>query len=179
MKTLDLSALQDQGLFKDKVPANFSLHRLEFQGTPETKDLVRSGPMRAISPVSHGQCTTLRSLSIREPGIFAAIDQFHHFADDQFDQEFALFLRCVKPTLQRLDYEIGNPFGDIESPPRRDWFGNQQFVHYLLPVLLEPKWPAIQAVMSSGVSWMGDNDDRVKKNLYEVLEKAFSLESTS
>lgn len=116
--------------------------------------------MRRIFPVLHGQCTALRSLSIRQPGIFADIDQFHNIADDQFDQEFALFLRSVKPTLQRLDYEIRHPFGieqtDIESPPRRAWFGNQQFVRYLLPVLLEPEWPAIQAVRISGVSWMGD-----------------------
>lgn len=150
---------------------------------PETKDLVHPGPMRGILPVLHGRCTAFRSLSIRQPGFFADVDQFHHIADDQFVQEFALFLRSVKPTLQRLEYEMGHPFEieqtDIESPPRRDWFGNQQFVRYLLPVLLEPEWPAIQAVSIFGVSWMGDDDDRVKKNLYQVLGKAVSLEIRS
>lgn len=140
--------------------------------------------MQGILPVLHGRCTALRSLSIRQPGFFADIDQFHHIADDQFIQEFALFLRSVKPTLQRLEYEIGHPFEieqtDIESPPRRDWFGNQQFVRYLLPVLLEPEWPAIQALRIFGVSWMGDDDDdRVKKDLYQVLGKAVYLEIRS
>lgn len=189
LKSLELSALQDPGRFKDKVPGN--LNQPGYPGwnperrqlnlnVPETKDLVHPGPMRGILPALHGQCTALRSLSIRKPSIFADIDQFHHITDDQFVQEFALFLRSVKPTLQRLDYEIGHPFDidqtDIESPPQVDWFGNQQFVRYLLPVLLEPEWPAIQAVRISGVSWMGDDDDRVEKNLKQVLGEAVSLE---
>lgn len=189
LKSLDLNALQDPGRFKDKVPGNLNQpgypgwnpERLLFDpNVPETKDLVHPGPMRGILPVLQGRCTALCSLSIRKPGIFADIDQFHHIADDQFIQEFALFLRSVKPTLQQLDYEIGHPFGidqtDTVYPPQRDSYGNQQFVRYLLPALLEPEWPAIQALRISGVSWMGDNDDRVEKILRQVLGEDVSLE---
>lgn len=189
LKSLDLNALQDPGRFKDKVPGNLNQpgypgwnpERLQFDpNVPETKDLVHPGPMRGILLVLQGRCTALCSLSIRKPGIFANIDQFHHIVDDQFIQEFALFLRSVKPTLQRLDYEIGHPFGidqiDTESPPQRDSYGNQQFVRYLLPALLEPEWPAIQALRISGVSWMGDSDDRAEKSLRQVLGEDVSLE---
>lgn len=92
--------------------------------------------MRGILPVFHGRCTALCSLSIRKPAIFANIDQFHHIAGIQFVQEFALLLRSVKPTLQRLDYEIGHCYGTenrvIDSQPLRDWLGKQQIARYLL-----------------------------------------------
>lgn len=127
MKTLDLSALQDPGHFKDKIPANLSQSNYTGwspKGLPRPKTSSTMAPCEAFSPYYTVNVPLFAPYPFdNRPGIFADIDQFHHIADDQFDQEFALFLRSVKPTLQRLDYEIGHPFGieqtDIESPPRR------------------------------------------------------------
>lgn len=184
LQSLDLNALQDQGRPKDSVlapcsPHGIPIHILRNYNDLVTKDHVQTGPMCGILPALYGHSTTLQSLSIRKPGIMANIDRYHSIIDDEFSCELGRFLRFVKPTLKRLSYEIGFPSVNYQSspePPPRELFGNRQFVRDLLPILLEPNWPAIKSVRISGVSWWGDDEEGVRNDMQCALGEAVSLE---
>ena len=185
MKTLDLSALQDPGLFKDKVPANLS--QSNYTGW-SPKGLPRPKTSSVLAPCEPFS-SYYRSMYRSSLPINSTTENLCGHRPVSPYRRWSVWSRiCAFSSLReahasttglRDEHPFGIEQADIESPSRRDWFGNQQFVRYLLLVLLEPEWPAIQAVRSSGMSWMGDNDDKVKRNLYEVLGKVFTLESRS
>ncbi|MCJ1398248.1 hypothetical protein MMC11_001445 [Xylographa trunciseda] len=172
--SLCLDNVQDEGQMNSKEPYK-KIHDICTADQIETREAdgergcVVEGGMRGLLTHLTGRCTALRELVLRKAGQERKPDSdWHEKADEEVYEEWALFIKSTKQTLQRLVLEQGlGSWGEgRQKPPWRSCRGgppwqearpmDQRFMRILFPVLASGGWLCLESMDIRGVgSWEG------------------------
>lgn len=108
LQHLTINNLQESGEFGwDTNPVSFDANRV----TAPLRIRKPPGPMLGLLSKITGNCTTLKTLTLRKVGknVEHPFDTTLFKHEDQFNQEIAAFIKSLGPTLEKLTFEQGPP----------------------------------------------------------------------